>query len=251
MARYVVCALVLAFLAGGLALVHQPFVRVTEILAEGPGSEAARLIAQRELAGSYYFIVPKNSVFFLPVERIRAAVLESEPYIIALSVKRTSFTTLTLTPSARTNSFVWCGVSPEASGSVCYDVDIEGLVFRESTAASSTSPTYLRVYGGLDRELAPGESPVRSRIAYSSALPDAFKFVKTIQELGEPVSALVLRGDEADIVLQSGTRIIYVLGREQQAAALAASTLPTVSLEDGSIDYVDLRFSGRAYVKRY
>ena len=70
-----------------------------------------------------------------------------------------------------------------------------------------------------------------------------------MKSLNVPIVSLVLRGDEADLYPQSGTRITYVLGQEQAAAQLAKAAFPSLDLNDGSVQYVDLRFDGKVYYK--
>lgn len=256
-ARYVFFGLLIAIIAVAITLLWQPFLRIQEVSARGPGAETVSSIARSQLNGTYFFILPRNSVFLIPGEDIRAAVLDAHPEIAALSISRTSFTSLQIVATARANTFIWCGVviDPRAPSQACYDVDIEGLIFRPAEQASmgtaSSTGTKLRVYAPLDRELVGDESPVRARVSNAALLPDAVKFVGVVRELGVPVSSLALRGDEADLWLPGPTRITYVLGREQVAATLAASALPALDFASGTIEYVDLRFSGKAYIRRY
>ena len=60
----------------------------------------------------------------------------------------------------------------------------------------------------------------------------------------------VIRGDEVDILLDSGTRLTYVLGHEEDAYSALKSAHGNFNLLNGSIDYVDLRFSGKVYLKK-
>ncbi|MDP1759930.1 MAG: hypothetical protein Q8L01_00440, partial [Candidatus Woesebacteria bacterium] len=64
------------------------------------------------------------------------------------------------------------------------------------------------------------------------------------------VTRVILRGDEVDDMLASGTRVTYVLGNEQNAFTSLVSARENLNLADGSIDYVDLRFDGKAYLKK-
>jgi len=64
------------------------------------------------------------------------------------------------------------------------------------------------------------------------------------------VHAVTLRGDEVDLHTEGGTRITYVIGDEGEAAILAATSFPTLNVNDGSIEYVDLRFRNKVYLKR-
>ena len=61
---------------------------------------------------------------------------------------------------------------------------------------------------------------------------------------------IVLRGDEVNDYLESGTRVTYVLGNEENAFTALASSKDTLNFSDGSLEYVDLRFDGKVYLKR-
>jgi len=252
------------FLALLIYLLWLPAVRIQTVEASGPSAEAAAQTARESIAGTYLFVLPKNSIFFFPKDEMRARVLAAHPHISALSISRKSFTAIQLSGTSRASSFVWCGVHidmPFPNGQ-CFEADAEGLIFKEAAISTTTSVLStgsntpatsgdLRIYSPLDRELVEGGSPVGARVTRAQSIPDALRFVKAIRGLGIPVSSLSLREDEADLWVSGPTRITYVLGREEEAAQLAASVIPTVTLTDGTVEYLDLRFKGKAYVKRY
>ncbi len=91
---------------------------------------------------------------------------------------------------------------------------------------------------------------MRATIAGADALPTAFDFARKFVTLGSPTVSVVLRGDEVDDYLASGTRITYVLGSEQDAYTALTSARANLNLTDGSIEYIDLRFPGKVYVKK-
>ncbi len=256
-ARYILLFVVFATVAGVFYALWQPFDRIQHIEVQGSDTDVVQQITLMSLAGTYWHIVPRNSIFFFPNAKIRAAVLDANPDLSAVSFSRTSFSSIEIRTTTRASAFIWCGTSidtPYQEGT-CFDADIEGLLFKladpsEVGTASSTT-NHIHVFSVLDRDLAEGQSPIRAHVSYSSAIPQALKFVTSIQQLGVPVSSLALRGDEADLWLQGPTRITYVLGHEQEAAELAASSLPKLTLTDGSIQYVDLRFPGKVYIKKY
>ncbi|MEO6536537.1 MAG: hypothetical protein ABIT47_02480 [Candidatus Paceibacterota bacterium] len=256
-ARNVFFFIVLATIAGLLYALWQPFDRIQQVSVQGPDADAVHQIALINLAGTYWHLLPRNSIFFFPAGKIRAAILDGNPDLSAVSFSRTAFSSIEIRTTARASSFIWCGITidtPNADG-VCYDADIEGLLYKTADLAevgtASSTTNHVRIFSGLDRDVASGESPIRAHVSYASAIPEALQFIKAVQQLGVPVSALALRGDEADLWLQGPTRITYVLGNEKNAAELAASTLPNLALTDGSIQYVDLRFPGKVYIKKY
>lgn len=289
MAALVILAVLITACTGALWLPH---LRVQQVSASGPNADQVEAAARGQLAGTYGFVVPRDSIFFLPKEAVRTAVLAQVPEVADVSISRSSLTALEIVSAPRAKAFVWCGVSvgqPSPDGA-CYEADAEGLIYTriegtvaqpqptartDDTAATddpgSASTTIaetivrpppsapsrgtgtddLLVYSALDRELGEGESPVGRRVTRAAAMPGALRFVEAVETLNLPVISLVLRDDEADLWVNNLTRITYVIGREESAANLAASVIPKLELLDGTIQYLDLRFNGKAYLKRY
>ena len=283
--RYVLLVLAVIAFIGAFVLAWRPSLRLTSVHASGPDAAAVEQIARVSLGGTYWHIIPRNSVLFYSKTRIRNAILDAEPDVSAVSIHASSFSSLEVASTPRAAAFVWCGTSidaPFADGQ-CFDADIQGFIFQpdaatapdgsssdQSDTATSTQATSTAaassvtgqtaaervtgltpVYAALTETLADGQQPLRTHVADASAIPDALEFVSAVRQLGAPVSSLAIRGDEADLWIGSKTRITYVLGQEKDAASLAASVLPTLNLKDGSLQYVDLRFQGKAYVKKY
>lgn len=260
----ILTAVLAVLILAALYALWLPQVRIQEVRAEGPSAESIAQAAMGSLAGTYAYLLPRNSIFFFPQGAVRSAVLGAHPEVAAVSISRSSFTSLRLIATPRAKAIIWCGpdIDTNYPDDACFDADAEGLVFKRSTAPAGTQilstgsgtpmlPGDLRIFAPLDGEVAEGQSPVGLRVVGAAGIPDALRFVKAVRNLGVPVSALALRGDEADLWLNGPTRITYVLGDEEVAAELAASVIPKLNLTDGSIQYLDLRFRGKAYVKRY
>lgn len=238
-----------------------PAFRVQSVTASGPNSTEIKQTAESELQGQYYFIIPRNSIFFIPTQDIRHEILIHYPNVSALSISRTSLQSINLSAIGRDASFVWCGTSPDATGatlvdlnatttqsdalrSPCFVTDSQGYVF---APAGTDISQFLRIYGQLTT---PADTPIGGRLASAAALPNAIQFVKSIKNMDVPIVSLAFRSDEADLYTQAGTKITYVLGHENAAAQLAQSAFSTLSLNDGSLEYVDLRFTDKVYFKK-
>lgn len=235
---------------GEVALWQSP-LRVSTVTVEGPGAEIVQHFVEEQLAGSRYLIVPNNSIFFIPEARIRAAVLRTFPDIDAVSIAPSGLTTLALKTTGRATVLWWCGTSTDVVGSSCYQTDAKGFVFaavpaEEHTASSST----LTLYGALVEPPSGTTPPIGSSLLSAEKLPALIQFIKALRGLGADVVSVTLRADEADIYTKAGTRITYVLGREQAAVNLATSGLPTLNVNDGSLLYVDLRFDSKVFFKK-
>ncbi len=109
------------------------------------------------------------------------------------------------------------------------------------------------VYEPLDfggSQASPG-TPIGATLPQAAAFPAAFDFARQLVAFGSPVVSVVFRhNQEADLYLRSGTRITYVLGQEQDAYAALVSARADLNLADGSLEYVDLRFPGKVYLKK-
>lgn len=244
----VVGVLVAALIAVFFYIAWLPAFRISSVTASGPHAEEARLLAQRTLEGTHAFVLPRNSLFFIPESDVRARILSEHTDVEAVSISATGLNELSIRTLPRAEAFVWCGVSRDMTDGQCYSANAEGLIFAQVPLDVSSTSEALRIYAAIEGQ--EGPTPVSARISYASRIPEALRFIKAMQTLGASVVSVSFRADEADLYTEAGTRITYVLGREQEAAGIAASVFPQLSLNDGSVSYVDLRFSGKAYFKR-
>jgi len=207
---------------------------------------ALAVYAREAIRGSYFGIVPRDSIFFFPASRIRAAILAAHSDIAAVSIFRNGFTGISIKPSARVPIARWCGLAPSPDvEEYCYVFDAGGLIYAAATGTQTVNS--FTVYAPLADETL---EPLLATVAHAQMLPATFDFARQLDTLGSPVTHLVLRGDEVDDYLRSGTRITYVLGREQEAFTALVSASESFNLVDGSVEYVDLRFDGKVYLKK-
>lgn len=253
--RRIVIALVLLFSAlvgGTLYELHQPALRISKITIYG-GEESLSRLALDAMQGSYFGVVPRDSTFFFPGGAIRDSILGAHADIAAVSIFRDGFTGLSIKPNERVAIARWCGLGPtppdsgaHGSDEYCYVFDANGFVF--AAAGTSSEPinrfsVYAPLAGGA-------EEPLRATLASETQLPATFDFARQLSSLGGSVERIVIRGDEVDQLLKSGTRITYILGDERNAYAALVAAKDNLNLADGSIEYVDLRFGGKMYVKK-
>ncbi len=258
MALGIFIVLVIAATIGALWL---PAVRIQSVHASGSEQSDMEAIATASMQGTTYFIVPRDSIFFFPESAIRRDILAQHPDIAAVSISRSGFDSISIAGVPRESAFLWCGQAPDSAtiGTTivdlnasstptilpsCYDADSQGYVFAQAAAGDANS---FRIY---DEVRLVNGSPLGGRLQNASSLPAALQFVKTIKSLGVQVVSLALRSDEADLFTQGGTKITYVLGNEDSATKLAQSAFPTLNLNDGSLEYVDLRFTDKVYFKK-
>ncbi|MDB5237499.1 MAG: hypothetical protein JWL88_601 [Parcubacteria group bacterium] len=257
---WIVAFLILAgIIAGAAYVLWLPAVRVNAIDTQGPDGEGVKQVSENAIRGTYWYGIPRNSIFMLPEMQMRAQILKQFPDIEAVSIKPASLHSITIVAVPRAAAFIWCGPSVDAipADGTCFNADAAGLIFSPYDPNSPDASSTLRIFAPLDHDIAAGASSIGAHVVASNRIPDALRLVKALRAINAPVSALSIQGDEGDIYLQGPTKVLYVLGHEEQAAELAASSFPKLNLTDGSIDYIDLRFvttpgqPGKVYVKRF
>ncbi len=226
-----------------------PALRIQTVTAEGLHSDETATIAKQSLAGTHLFITPRNSLFFIPESDMRKRILAEFPDIVAVSFKSNGLTGLHIVPVARTSSFVWCGAERALATSTCYAADPDGLIFAPYTSdvPMASSTLQLRMYAPIEGDAL---APVRAHITNTKNIPNTLQLARALKTLHANIAEVAFRGDEADLYTSGGTRITYIVGKEKEAATLAASVFQTLSLNDGSVEYVDLRFESKVYLRK-
>lgn len=226
--------------------IRQSSVRISNFTVYG-GDSAFEAYATDAMRGSYLGIIPRDSTFFFPEERIRADILAAHQDIAAVSIFRSGLTGLSIKIDNRVAIARWCGLAPTAGvDEYCYVFDASGFIF---SAAASTTQTLnsFTLYAPLAGDT---QEPLRATITNAEKLPATFDFARQLATLGSPAISILIHDSEVDDTLASGTRVTYVLGHEQDAFTALVSSRDTMNLADGSVDYVDLRFDGKVYLKK-
>lgn len=244
-----------ALLCAGIVYeLNQSAVRISHVTVYGADQSLAD-IANANMQGKYFGIIPRDSTFFYPGSSIRAGIIAAHPDIAAVSIFHNGLTGLSVKVDERVPIARWCGLAPTPGvEEYCYVFDANGLVFAAAATTTETVNNFT-LYAPLDSArggpLVGGtQEPLLAVIADADKLPAAFDFARRLATFGSPVTEVILRGDEVDDILESGTRITYVLGNEENAFTALTSARDSFDLADGSLNYVDLRFSGKMYLKK-
>ncbi len=209
-------------------------------------------VARTAMQGSYLGIIPRDSFFFVPKGEIRSKILSAHQDMAAVSIFRNGFTGLSIKLDYRVPVARWCGAAPKLAASStssdasngCYLFDANGYVYGLS------DPDAAPLNAALLYEPISSESIIGSTLPSADVLPPIFDFARQFASFGSPAASIAIRSDEVDVYVKSGTRITYVLGEEQEAFAALVSARANLNLADGSIEYVDLRFPGKVYLKK-
>lgn len=247
--------LLLFLLAAVIYGLNQSIVRISRIEVFGADPSFAEY-ATDAMQGSYLGVISRDSIFFFPEELIRSNILSSNRNIVAVSIIRNGFTGISIKVDYRVPIARWCGSSPETRFdlnatssksnlvSACYLFDTSGFIY------ATTSPTQPINPFILYEAFVGSTSPIGTTLPSAEKLPATFDFARQLATFGSSVTSIAIHDDEVDDILVSGTRITYVLGHEQDAFTALVSAHNNFNLTDGSVDYVDLRFDGKVYLKK-
>lgn len=227
--------------AGIIYELNQRAVRIIDsnIVVYGADQSYAE-IAMKAMQGTYLGLIPRDSTFFFSASSIRTDIINAHPDIAAVSLFRNGLTGLSIKVNDRVPVARWC----VSSSTDCYVFDASGFVY------ATTSTVQLVNDFIVHEPSASTGNPIGSTLPNAIKFPAAFDFARQLGTFGSPVTSVALRGDEMDDYLQSGTRVTYVLGNEQNAFTALMSARDNINLSNGSLEYVDLRFDGKVYLKK-
>ncbi|HQT83202.1 MAG TPA: hypothetical protein PLW99_03575 [Candidatus Paceibacterota bacterium] len=239
--------------AGIVYGLNQGATRISHITVYGADQSLAAY-ATTAMQGKYLGLIPRDSTFFFPASRIRAAIMSAHPEIAAVALFRDGFSGLSIRVDERVPIARWCGAPPDSSSAPatstpavadCYLFDASGFVYATSTSDVRPVNSFILYEGS-----ATSSEPVGETLPDAAKLPAAFDFARQLAPFGSPATSVVITNDEVRDYLASGTYLTYVLGDEQHAYAALSSAQADFNLADGSVDYLDLRFDGKVYLKK-
>jgi hypothetical protein len=239
-------------------VLRQEFIRVDSVTISGVRElDASELesVVKGAMEGYYMWSVPKDSTLFVRVRGIEEVVREWFPRIKSVSVSRAGLRGLQVTIEERTAKALWCGdvVPPhvERTGEVvtaqgvCYVVDEEGYVF--ARASVPYDPAQNRYYGSLEKSEPTGQ------YLFSSEEFHAWQYFHAYMlEHEYPLRAFLVT-DERDVEAYLALPARVLFPRKSDSAVVAERLVATLVSDafdaTKEVDYVDMRFQNRVFVK--
>jgi cell division septal protein FtsQ len=228
---------------GGIAYaVRLPDVTLSSIEISGENFTTAsdiEKVVRDQLAGSYLFLIPRQSGIFYPKSDIERALKESFVPINQVSIHRDSFTTLSVSLQERVPVARWCISS--ALDSPCYLMDEAGLLFTRS----DTNVQNLFTYEGGDFQVGDTflEGNLPSLREFIDKLPLATKRTpeKITVDTNNDVFVHFVDGGELRFVFGTDPGLLL----ENITSVFSSKRFAT----NEALEYVDFRFGNKVYVK--
>jgi cell division septal protein FtsQ len=248
----VVCVGVLLF------TLWRPFLRVEHVLVGGEvfaAEEDVRAAVHEALEGVRLYGVPYDSGVFLARTAIRTALLERFPVIRDVAIRRIGFNTVQIVGLQREAIARWCGdvVPPdivfgnEERGKYgsCFSVDRNGFTF--APVGIVEVGIGVRYYGALA-----GSPPVGQQVASPEEFAALRLLTDALAAAGQSISALLIVDErEIEFALTDGTWVRVL--RSDAPETIIDRLITTLSSDaidtEKTLEYVDMRFGNKVYVK--
>lgn len=257
-----VAVLLCVLLAGGLFYVSNlESLRLREIHIEATGvthKDSIASVIDSTFSGSFLGVLPHDSIAVPHKTTISENITNAFPRIKSVHVDRLGLYTLHVDVEERSAVALWCGdvVPPLANmydgtdktvhtKGTCYVMDKTGYIFAK--APTFNASVYPRYYGSLNKA-----EPVAQYFIDTERFTEwqAFYNSVTYDDI-TPVALLFANSNDAELYLSNGMKILIPRQQNLQnthhrlSSLLAGDTIE----EDRSVQYIDLRFGNKAFIK--
>jgi len=246
---------------------HTEHLRYKAIHVQTDGMLASQDLAsgyETELDGSYFGIWPKDSIFSVPQEYVAEVLETTFPRIEQAQIKRTGLYTLSASVVERIPVALWCGdvvplvayeehadTSESSSSDVwgtCYLIDKKGYIYARAPLFSGNM--FPRYYGSLTQA-----EPIAQQYIPESEFVLWQQFYTSLENSNGSVPQALLFVDERDIELYLSNGLRVLIPRKENPDVITRRLTALFESEGirevATVEYIDLRFGNKAFVKYF
>lgn len=262
----IIFGLVLIFIlvASFLALLNWSFFRFQKIVVVGDTAEDRGQIQNyvlEELTGRYFWLVPKDSVFFLHKQILAGRIKREFPRLAEVEVNLPELNTLKIATSDKKAVMIWCRGQGGVKSGDCYYLNEDGEIYSESPIFSEAIMT--EIIGPLP------ESPIGQVVIASSTITKIQTLTLSVKRFladlpgGDALELLYWQplssGDWAGWVSATKDKTWRILFNEKSSknellgslsSALKNETFLTDwTKQSGRLEYLDFRFGQKIFYR--
>lgn len=245
-------ALAAAILIAVRTFLNLNFLAINSINIVGAKDDSSGQIKEivvSKLAERWLGIIPRNNFLFMSVGGISGAVRSAFPDIANVRTVLAGLGGLTVEVSERAPFANWCSaVSPQN----CYVIDAGGFAFQKpelpiiATTTATTTASILTIF-------TPTAPKYEANVFDGNGLKNLLGFIKSFQSAGFKIFSVKIKdtdyfftfSDNSEIMVQGGDN------PDDIAAKLSSieSDLQKEGAAAGSVEYIDLRYGNKVYLK--
>jgi len=251
--RILLCFIVLAtviIVVGPILILRIKSLLISTIQINGnevTDSQDLEAIVAHDLSGNYLWVIPRSSALLYPANKIKSDILSAIPRINRVDISLTNAHSLSIVIHERTPFALYCKQIVDIKNpSDCYFLDSSGYIFSIAPAFSggvymvySNDPTF--------------DTPLRQQFMPSTQFKGLTDFVGNLSHIPLSPKIFVAKTDEYDLLLPSGTTVMWKPSQNLDAVYSNLSTFLTdPSLDKSTISnflYIDLRFDDKVFYK--
>lgn len=219
-------------------------------------------LVEAELKGSIFGVWPKDSAFIIRHENIKNAIEQQFPRVESVNMKRTGFFGLSITIKEKSPVALWCGDlvpliayaetrkeerSQDELWGKCYLLDKNGYIYARAPLFSGD--VFPRYYGALEQ----AEPIGQQYIPRENFLVWQDLYVSLHEQEIQPQALLFV--DEIDVELYLVNGIKILIPRDEDMEVLKRrlfSLLDSDAIDESKeVEYVDLRFGKKVFIKYF
>lgn len=214
-------------------------------------SEEILNAVEKDLSGSFLWVVPKRNSLFFPKTNIEENLLRKYTRLESVSIVRRDLITLDIEVVERTPFALWCGnryVDTSVELGNCYFIDETSLIFAK--APDFSGDIFFKYFGERNTD---NVKPIGSRYMKETDFTGFNLFLEAFESLPfVPVSFTKIDDTDFSVRTNQGTQIIF--GSDMSLSTILdniESILESEALLNNEhvLEYIDLRFGNRAYYK--
>lgn len=259
-------------------VLHLDTFRVKEVIILGNSAVEASAIktnVEKNISGSFLFLIPKNISFILNKEKIGMKVLAEFSNISQVEVDLEGFSKLIVKVKEREQKLVWCNISTkneevENKKETCWYTDKTGVIF--GRAPTFSDGIILKLSGLVEindsllgTRVLPAEDFTKllhyeeslTKVVQASGIGPFKVSSLTLEDYGDVRLVFIggVNSQSASTTLPSSWSLLF--NRDQSLSDLIKNFSTVVSapefesdlVENKNLDYLDLRFGKKVFYK--
>jgi cell division septal protein FtsQ len=202
-----------------------------------------------ELSGKWLGIIPKNNILFMGKAAIGNAISKSFPDVASVKTTLAGLGSLTVEVTERSPYGKWCVIADPNNN--CLMIDDQGLAFEkfdqsmQSSATTSTSTAILIVFTSAEPKL-------DTNIFNKTRFEKLKQFIQSFKSAGFVIDSVKEQDADYFFTLDNGAeiRLQGTDDPEDIASKLFSVEADLQKQADaGRVDYIDLRYGNKVYLK--
>jgi cell division septal protein FtsQ len=224
-------------------------VKIQTVIVSGNAavsSDTVLAIANRDMAGRYWYLFSRSNSLIFPRFQIKKDLLREIKTISDVSISWDNWQQISIFITERRPHSVWCGNDMRISES-CFFVDKYGYIYSEAPTFSGS--IFIKDYGNVSTSTSAVGQYFLSRQTYSKV----FNLIDNLDKNNIKVVAVSFDGTDFRFVLESGPTIVFTNKDnfdptfQNFFTAIETKNLD-LDAEADIISYIDLRFDNKIVV---